>query len=292
MPCRGRPCRASEIGLSWTVPSVTLGELVFDYADDGPREAPVVLMLHGFPQDHTSWDVLSADLVAAGYRTIRPDQRGYSAGARPTGAQAYRLKAVVTDAFDLLDALGVERAHVVGHDWGGATAWGMASLHPERLLTLTVLSTPHPAALSRAMLRSSQGLNSWYMGLFQIPGLAERALAPGGRFWREMLRGVPPEAEQRYAANARRPGALSAMLGWYRAMPLDIARPSIEWHRISVPTLYVWGNDDPALGAAAARGSSRFVASDFAFVELMGQGHWLPERASDLVLPLVLDRLG
>lgn len=273
------------------MPSVALGDLVFDYADDGSRDAPVVLLLHGFPQDHSSWDRLSASLIAAGFRTVRPDQRGYSPGARPTAVQAYRQSVVVADAFDLLDALGIDRAHVVGHDWGGFVAWGMAATRPERLLSLTVLSTPHPAALTRAMLRSSQGLNSWYVGVFQVRGLAERALAPGGRFWREMLRGVPREQEQRYADNARGPGALTPMLNWYRALPLDMARPSIRWRPITVPTLYIWGNDDPALGAAAARGTSRHVAADFAFVELIGTGHWLPEQASDRVLPYLLTHI-
>jgi pimeloyl-ACP methyl ester carboxylesterase len=129
------------------------------------------------------------------------------------------------------------------------------------------------------------------MGLFQVPRLAEKLLAPGGRFWREMLRGVPVDQEQRYARNAAQPGALSAMLNWYRALPLDIARPSVRGTRIKVPTLYIWGNDDPALGEYAARGSLDFVSADFRFVALMNHGHWLPERAAHLVIPELIEQL-
>jgi pimeloyl-ACP methyl ester carboxylesterase len=273
------------------VPTATIGELAFDYADDGPPDATPVLLLHGFPQDHTSWDLIAADLVARGFRTIRPDQRGYSPGARPSGTEAYRLGLLADDAVALLDHLGIDRAHVVGHDWGGMVAWAVAAQTPERLLSLSVLSTPHPAAMSRAMVRSTQGLRSWYMGVFQLPGLSERLLQPGGRFWAGLMRGLPSEAKKRYTAKARQPGALTAMLQWYRAMPRDMARPSVRWRAITVPTLYVWGADDPALGDAAARWTSDYVRAPYTFVILPGKGHWLPERASHEVLGVLLPHL-
>ena len=266
-------------------------DLAFAYSDEGDPRAPACLLLHGFPQDLTSWDALASTLVDRGYRVIRPDQRGYSPGARPIGTDAYRLGELVGDAVGLLDSLGVERVHVVGHDWGGAVAWGVGSAHPDRLHSLTVLSTPHPAALTRAMLRSDQALRSWYMGLIQVPGVAERALAPGGRMWRGLMRGLPQPAQEHYTARAAEPGALTAMLAWYRAMPGDMRRPSLPWAPIRVPTLYVWGGRDPALGATAARSTSRYVRAPFTFVVLPDQGHWLPERAAGPVADVLLPHL-
>lgn len=273
------------------MPTVSLRGLAFAYADEGPTDGPVVLLLHGFPQDHTSWDAIADGLHAAGFRTIRPDQRGYSPGARPEGVDQYRLGVLAADAVALLDHLGVERAHVVGHDWGGAVAWALGAEHAERVLTLAVLSTPHPAAMSRAMVRSTQGLRSWYMGVFQVPGLSERLLAPGGRFWAGLMRGLPPAAVERYSRNAQEPGALTAMLEWYRALPRDMRRPSVRWRAIRVPTVYVWGGRDPALGEAAARWTADYVHGPYAFVILPREGHWLPECAPAEVLTALLGHL-
>jgi len=273
------------------MPLATIGTMEFAYADEGPADGPAVLLLHGFPQDHHSWDAIAAALVARGYRIIRPDQRGYSAGARPENIDSYRLACLTADAWALLDSLGVDRAHVVGHDWGGMVAWAMAAEHPERLLSLTVLSTPHPAAFADS-LRGMQALKSWYMGLIQVPRVAEAALRPGGRLWAGMMRGLPAESRERYTRAASEPGALTSMLAWYRAMPRDMARPSIRWRAIEVPTLYVWGRRDPALGESAARRTSAYVRGPYSFVILPSAGHWLPERAAEDVLPHLLAHLG
>ena len=274
-----------------TMRQIPASGLIFDVSLDGPDDGVPVVLLHGFPQDHSCWDPIVADLVAAGYRTIAPDLRGYSPGARPPRSGDYQQGRIVADVLAMLDVLGYDAAHVVGHDWGGASAWAVASAAPDRVRTLTVLSTPYPSAMTAVALRSTQLLKSWYMGLFQIPGLAERALHPGGPMWRAMMRGLPPASAERYTANASAPGALPAMLRWYRAVPLDFRRPSVDWHRITVPTLYIWGQDDPALGKAAAEATARFVTGPYTFVALPGQGHWLPERAADEVAPLLLDHL-
>jgi len=273
------------------MPSVNVNDLRFDYDDTGPNDGPAVLMLHGFPQDKSSWSRLTPALVEAGYRVIAPDQRGYSPGARPPRTDDYRLGLIVDDALGILDELGIAKAHVVGHDWGGAAAWAVASTAPDRVRSLTVLSTPYPAAMTRVALRSTQALKSWYMGLFQVPGLAERVLRPGSAGWRAIMRGLPADAVERYSDRAEQPGALSAMLRWYRALPADFRSPSVEWHRITVPTLYVWGSADPALGLAAAQATGDYVVGPYTFVVLAGQGHWLPERAPDQIAPLLLDHL-
>ena len=130
------------------------------------------------------------------------------------------------------------------------------------------------------------------MGLFQVPGLAEHLLRPGRPMWSAIMRGLPAEAVAEYSAKAAEPGALTAMLRWYRALPRDAVRPSVPMHRITVPTLYVWGARDPALGAAAAAATADYVTGPYTFVELPEHGHWLPELATDDVLPLLLEHLG
>jgi pimeloyl-ACP methyl ester carboxylesterase len=274
------------------VKSLQVGNYVFDYRDDGDVSAPVVLMLHGFPQDSTSWDAISADLVAAGYRTLRLDQRGYSSGARPRAVRAYQMSQLVGDAFGFLDACGVRSAHVIGHDWGGAVAWAMAAQDPNRLLSLTVLSTPHPAALASAMVRSSQGIKSWYMAMFQMPAIPERLLAPGGRLWSLLTRGLPAKSRAHYAERAGRPGALSAMVHWYRAAGRSVAGGGSRSASVSVRTLYVWGGRDPALGSYAAEQTGRYVEAPYIFHVLPGHGHWLPERAAEQLRTPILQHLG
>lgn len=260
----------------------------FDYVDVG--EGPAVLMLHGFPQDKDCWSPLSDRLVEAGYRVVAFDQRGYSPGARPTETSAYTLDHLTDDAIGVLDELGIDRAHIVGHDWGGAVAWAMTARAPERMLSLTVLSTPHPRAMKRAMTSSTQGLKSWYMGLFMIPRLPEWMLRTSSPLWGAMMRGLPPQIIDRYSAKAAEPGRMTAMLAWYRAMPTEMKSP-LNWGPITVDTLYIWGRRDPALGQAAAEATADEVAGDYHFVVLPDHGHWLPELATDDVAPLLREHL-
>lgn len=270
---------------------VRIGGLDFDLWQDGDPAGQAILMLHGFPADHTCWDSWIKPLVRAGYRPIRPDQRGYSPGARPREIEAYRLGVLVDDALGMLDALGVDQAHVLGHDWGGAVAWALASRHPDRLASLTVLSTPHPRAFLAALGSSRQLAMSWYMGLLQWPDLAHRAVAPGGPAWPRLMRGLPIPVRDHYASRARDPQAFRAMIAWYRAMALDAIRPSVPWEPIVVPTLYAWGMRDPALGAAAARLTAAEVEASYEFIALVRHGHWLPERAAHLLLAKVIEHL-
>ena len=139
-----------------TMRQIPASGLIFDVSLDGPDDGVPVVLLHGFPQDHSCWDPIVADLVAAGYRTIAPDLRGYSPGARPPRSSDYQQGRIVADVLAMLDVLGYDAAHVVGHDWGGASAWAVASAAPDRVRTLTVLSTPYPSAVTAVALRSTQ----------------------------------------------------------------------------------------------------------------------------------------
>lgn len=271
--------------------SITVRGLTFDYDDEGDPNHEAVLALHGFPQDRTSWRDFQAPVVAAGFRWLALDQRGYSPGARPTGRSAYRMSELVADVLAFCDALGVQRFHVIGHDWGGGVAWALASVAPQRLRSLTVLSTPHPAALTTVAWHSDQLAKSWYMAAFQLPALPERMLLPGSKGWRQLTRGLPADVQAHYRERAVAPGALTAMLNWYRALPGELAQPSVKMHRCPVSTLYVWGRRDPALGSAAAKKTVDYVTGSYTFIALARAGHWLPETESERVLPIFLDHL-
>jgi pimeloyl-ACP methyl ester carboxylesterase len=259
------------------------GDLVFDVHDSGPADGEPVVLLHGFPQDARAFDRVAPTLHSAGLRTLAPDQRGYSPGARPAGRAAYALREVVDDVLALLDAAGLESAHVVGHDWGGVAAWALAAWHPWRVRTLTVLSVPHPAAMSQAMLHSDQAVRSSYIGFFQVPRVPERALLAGnGAVLRKVLRsgGLPDDLVDDYVSRMQEPGALTAALNWYRALPTGARTPV---GTVRVPTLHVWGDADAFLGRAAIEASSEFVAAPYRLEVLEGVNHWLPELAADRV---------
>lgn len=257
--------------------------LHFDVRDEGPENGPAVLLLHGFPQDATAWDQIVTPLHDRGYRTLAPDLRGYSPGARPAGRRAYQRVELQRDSLALLDAAEVEHAHVVGHDFGGLLAWDLGANAPARVRSVTSLSTPHPAAMAWAVRHGDQALRSWYMLMIQLPRLPEYLLRPGTVAWQALTRGLPRHQAQHYAERMRQPGALTAALSWYRALPRDLKHPSTPVRRVHTPTLYLWGQRDPALGRDAAEATARYVAGPYRFVELPGVGHWLPETAAGQV---------
>jgi pimeloyl-ACP methyl ester carboxylesterase len=260
--------------------------LTFDVRDGGPADGVPVVLLHGFPQEAAGWAAVEQRLHTAGLRTLAPDQRGYSPGARPTGRREYAIDHLVGDVLALLDAAGLESAHVVGHDWGGLVAWVLAGRHPERVRSLVAVSTPHPAAMTRALRHGGQALKSWYMFAIQVPVLPELALRAT---MEPALRstGMPAEAVARARRRLAGPG-LRGALNWYRGMPFWIRA---RLPRVAVPTTYLWGNRDPFLGREAALGTASFVTGDYRFVEL-DAGHWLPEKQAAAIAEQVLERAG
>jgi len=261
------------------------GDLTFDVTDSGPGPDEAVVLLHGFPADRQCWDEVAMHLQGAGLRTLAPEQRGYSPRARPSGRRAYTTDELVADVVALLDAAGLEKAHVVGHDWGGAVAWAVAGSHRDRVASLTVLSTPHPAALAQAYRTRWQAMHSSYMAWFQLPwapeALFERTFRPG------LIRsGLPRAVAERYLTKMREPGRLTAAINWYRAMPFS--RGSM--HRSKVPTTFVWGSEDAFLGRVAAEGTAALVTAEYHFVEL-AEGHWLPEVAAGACADEIIARV-
>ncbi len=261
--------------------------LTFDVRDAGPADGEPVVLLHGFPQDASAWDRVAPVLHGSGLRTLAVDQRGYSPMARPHRRSAYRLREVADDVLALLDTAGLDGAHVVGHDWGAVVGWALAAWHPERVRTLTALSVPHPGAMAKAMVTSDQALRSTYMAFFQLPLVPEAALLSGGGApLRRLLRrsGLPDDLADHYVTRMREPGALTAALNWYRALPWAGRDPVGP---VTVPTLHVWSTGDTFLGRTATEHTRRYCGADYRLEVLEDVPHWIPELAAEQVAELV-----
>ncbi|MEU8425196.1 alpha/beta fold hydrolase [Micromonospora sp. NPDC048835] len=264
----------------------------FEVTVDGPPDGVPVLLLHGFPQHSGEWADVVPTLHAGGLRTYALDQRGYSPGARPTLVADYRIPELVTDVVAVLDALGLDTVHLVGHDWGAIVAWAVAARHPERVHTLTAVSVPHPAAMAHALTTDGQQkARSSYIALFRKPGKAEKVLlAWHATALRKLLGGVgDPSRVNRYADPMREPGALTAALNWYRAMS---RRDLADVGQVAVPTTYVWSDRDVAIGRTAAEACAANVTGDYRFVQLPGVSHWIPDAAPGPLAEAVLARVG
>ena len=271
---------------------IPVGPLRFSAQAKGDPASSLVLMLHGFPQTSHSWRHQLEPLAARGFFPVAPNQRGYSAGARPAAQSAYATPRLLEDALGMARSLGHERFHVVGHDWGGQLAWLLAGEWPERIASLTVLSRPHPAAFAEALrVDPDQAHRSRHHSAFQNPATADLLLEDGVRRLRRTLRDqfVPdPDIDAYLEVLGQRP-ALEAALNWYRAgttLALPDAKP------VSVPTLYIWGNEDSSVGRVAAEGTRQFVTAPYRFEELPGVGHFVTDQRGDRVTELLLDFLG
>jgi pimeloyl-ACP methyl ester carboxylesterase len=267
--------------------------LTFDVTDSsdgigGAAGEPIVVLLHGFPENRTSWVALTPLLVDAGFRVLAPDQRGYSPRARPLDRRSYAMPELVADVLALVDAAGAQKVHLVGHDWGGGVAWAFAHAHPDRLHTVTSLTTPHPRAMAKAMVVGTQALHSWYMAAFQLPFLPEAAItARGGENFRRSLvkAGLSEDAAARYATPLRDRAAARAAVNWYRGLPL--AKPPVG--KVAVPAMYVYATGDAFLGRKAADLTANYVAAPYRYEVLEGRSHWLPEEAPEDIARLVVE---
>jgi pimeloyl-ACP methyl ester carboxylesterase len=254
--------------------------------DEG--EGPPVLLIHGFPDSHRLWRHQVSALVAAGKRVIAPDLRGLGDSEKPAEVGDYRIRHSIADMGAVLDALGVERAQVVGHDFGAAVAWGLAAFAPERVERLAVLSVGHPRALAD-LLTVEQREKSWYTLMFQFEGVAEELLRRDDwRLLREWLRDHG-DVEQ-YIADFSRPGALTAGLNWYRAnaAPARQLQERPGFPPVTVPTLGIWSSGDAYLLEAPMARSGEHVEGEWRYERIDGASHWMqldaPERLNELLL--------
>jgi pimeloyl-ACP methyl ester carboxylesterase len=263
-------------------------------AQAGPDDGPLVILLHGFPEFWFGWRDQIGPLAAAGYRVLVPDQRGYDLSGKPKGVDAYRLDVLADDIFALADACGRERFSVVGHDWGAAVAWWMATRRPERLERLVCLNAPHPAIWRREMTEDPvQRRKSRYVQMLRIPVLPELLVRAGN------YRGLSdafgssirpdafrPEAMARYREAWARPGALTATLNWYRALfrqPLPVPAAG----SIPTPTLVIWGDQDAFAEPGLAESSAELCA-DAQVLHLPEASHWVVHDRPDDVRDALL----
>ncbi|MBO0770535.1 MAG: alpha/beta hydrolase [Actinobacteria bacterium] len=253
------------------------------YVEEHGSGTPV-LLLHGWPDSARLWRHQIPFLTGHGFRVIAPDLRGFGRSGKPADVAEYRLRNSVADVAGILDALGVDAAHVVGHDWGAAVAWLAAALLPDRVRTLTALSVPHPFA-PRTVRQQEM---AWYQLFFQFEGIAEETIAYDGWAWfREFSRGDGDQ--QQYLADLSRPGALTASLNWYRAnLAPRPPGPPPQLPPVTVPTLGIWSTNDHYLDGERMRKSAAFVTGPWCYEEVAGASHWIPLDAPGELNDLLL----
>lgn len=271
---------------------IPVEEDTFEARVAGPEDGELVLLLHGFPQTSWSWRAQLAALGDAGYRAVAPDQRGYSPGARPAEVERYGIPSLVSDVLAIADALGGDRFHLVGHDWGAAVAWQVAGRHQDRVRSLTILSVPHPKAFGRALAGeggSDQSTRSSYIDFFRSDEAADTFTQNGGDGLRNMfaMTGLTEDV-QPYIDVLLQPGAMQGALNWYRAASLTDVDDLGE---ITMPTLFVWSTEDPALGPDAARWTEQYVSGPYRFEIFEGVGHWIAESEPDRLNALLLEHV-
>ncbi|MCC7446811.1 MAG: alpha/beta hydrolase [Anaerolineae bacterium] len=265
--------------------------------EDGPPDGPLVILLHGFPEFWYGWRQQIPALVEAGYHVLAPDQRGYNVSNKPKGIGAYNLDLLAQDVVGLIDAQGRDKAFVVGHDWGALVTWWLGMKHADRLQRMTILNVPHPLVGIQTVRRSPQQLlRSLYVAFFQIPRLPEALLRlNNGRGMVQAMQGssrpdtFTNEDFQRYRSAWAQPGAITAMLNYYRAFVRRL--PPIPNPRVTVPTRLIWGVHDMALSRQMAQPSID-LCDDGQLIFIEEATHWVQHDEPDRVNRLLLEFFG
>ena len=260
-------------------------------------DGPPVLLLHGFPQFWYCWRHQIPALASAGFRALAPDLRGYNLSEKPPAVSDYRIEKLVDDVAGLIRHAGLDRAIIIGHDWGGAVAWAVAMRCPELVKRLVVINAPHPAAFTRELRTAVQLRRSWYIFFFQLPWLPESLVRRGNfagleqTFRHDPVRpGTFTEEDIRlYKEALARPGALTAMLNWYRALGRRGLR-SKDVRPVTAPTLLVWGERDRYLGPRLSEGIEQWVPN-LRVERLPDASHWVPEEWPQRVNRLLIEFL-
>jgi pimeloyl-ACP methyl ester carboxylesterase len=266
----------------------------FNVAMAGSGER-LALCLHGFPESSFSWRYQMPLLARLGYRVWAPDLRGYGRSSRPQGVEAYALEELEEDVASLIEASGAKQVLLIGHDWGALIAWYYAMFGLPPISKLIIMNVPHPALAQRGLRRWRQLLKSWYIFFFQLPKIPEWALARNGceaigRAFRGMAvdkSRFPDEVLRVYRDAAAQPGALTAMVNYYRAWLPSLRRNRLRGTpRIDLPTLMIWGEADAALGKELTYGTDRYV-SDLTLRYLPNVSHWVQQEAPETVNAMI-----
>lgn len=251
-----------------------------------------VILLHGFPETSAMWSPLITLLAGAGYQVVAFDQRGYSPGARPESVADYTMDKLTGDVFDIADAVDFDDFHLIGHDWGSGVGWTMVLEESPRVTTWTSLSIPHIMAYGEAIASDpDQQDRSSYILFFVTPWIPETIFTFNDL---NLLRTViypehAPEIADEYLALFKEPGALTAALNWYRAATGGPAIADVD-PMVEIPVLFIWGNEDPVIGATALEVQRDYFSSTFTEIEL-DAGHWLMESQAGTIGPAVLRHL-
>ena len=280
---------------------IDVGEVRLAVAEAGDPAGEPVILLHGFPELSHSWRHQLPALAEAGFHAVAPDLRGYGGSDRPSAVDDYSARKLVGDVAGLIRALGHESAHVVGHDWGGGLAWGLAGTSPESVRSLTVLNAP-VGQVSARLRREDRGqqAKSWYMLLFQFPGVAEAWLSDDDfANLRSFVFGTaapgafPPEDREVVVDALRRDGALTSALNWYRANmpPASWLRDPPDPPAVTVPTMIIWGEADAYMDPVLLERSAATVTGPLRIERLPGVSHWVQQEVPARVNELLLDFL-
>lgn len=255
----------------------------------GPKSGPVLIFLHGFPEFWYSWRHQISYFANRGYRVIVPDQRGYHLSDKPAAVSDYRIPVLAQDVLEILQAEGIDQAEMlVGHDWGGALSWYLAEHHGTHFKRVAILNVPHPLTMRREILTSwSQLKKSWYILLFQLPGIPERLLMKDECFaLTTMMQKTAPKHTfskadlQKYVEAWQQPHAIKSMLNWYRAAIRY--PPQMRQQRITIPLLLIWGMKDHALNSIMAA-PSLLTCENSRLVEIPEASHWVQNDSPDEV---------
>ena len=275
-----------------TFQQISANQLSFRVATAGSGDR-LILCLHGFPESAVSWRYQLVPLAQAGFLVWAPDLRGYAGTTRPAGIDAYRIESLMDDVTGLLDAAQMQRAILVGHDWGGIIAWYYAMRHTDRVEALVIVNAPHPACFEREVRHWRQWHRSWYMGIFQIPWLPEAALSAGhgyviGKIFGRMAihrEQMADDLVRLYRRQACEPGALTAMVNYYRAALRGggaMRQRRLGYPTVPVPTLVIWGLQDHALVRHNLDRLNDFV-TDLTVVQVADAGHFVHQDQPELV---------
>ena len=249
----------------------------------GDKNDTPVILLHGFPESSVMWKRLMADLNEQGYYTIAPDQRGYSYKARPEDIEQYKIDSLASDVIALANELGLEKFHLVTHDWGAGVGWKVAADYPERLHSFTSLSVPHLAAFSRAYREDTAQYNaSDYIRNFQTAKMPEFMLGKNDyKLLRSLWKDHTEEDKEAYVELLSQKNALTSAINWYRAN-FNIFDEGFKTPKIEVPVLFIWGNQDKAIKRSGIDWNKECINGYYKFVEVEA-GHWLIQEDYDEV---------
>lgn len=261
----------------------------FDVIDSGPLDGQPFVLLHGFPETNKSWQETAEILNQNGYRTFAVNQRGYSLGAQPQNRRDYRSSALVEDVNALIDMIQ-QQVYLVGHDWGAVVAWDVAQRYPEKIKHLITISVPHKAAFMRSMLSSNQLLKSYYIGLFQLPKIPELLFEKLPKLGLGLLKdsGMTAKQLEDFQQDIVVEKRLSSALNWYRGLPFSSNKNLTQ--PVCVPTLFIWGKRDSAIGSKSVALNHHYVKAAYKEI-VMDATHWIPVQNAKQLSQHILETI-